>query len=311
MAETRPTAHKKPYRLLIQTHQESGPETPAWILTSPHSGHLYPEEFIKNSLLSAHDLRRSEDAHIDRLLEQAPQYGAAVLAAIYPRAYLDLNREAYELDPDMFSDALPDHVISNSVRVKAGLGTIARIVADRMPIYPERMSFAEADQRIQEIHVPFHNKLQDLLVQAVTKYGQAYLLDIHSMPSSALAHIRAQRDRLPEIILGDRHGRSCASELTQQVEAYLTEHGYRVGRNTPYAGGYITQSYGLQTRMPDLQNNVHALQIEISRALYMDEKTYLCHEGFARLQDTLMGLLTHLQKAIASQKAELTLASRN
>ncbi len=109
----------------------------------------------------------------------------------------------------MFSDALPDHVISNSVRVKAGLGTIARIVADRMPIYPERMSFAEADQRIQEIHVPFHNKLQDLLVQAVTKYGQAYLLDIHSMPSSALAHIRAQRDRLPEIILGDRHGRSC------------------------------------------------------------------------------------------------------
>ncbi len=103
----------------------------------------------------------------------------------------------------------------------------------------------------------------------------------------------------------------CWLSSTQQVEAYLTEHGYRVGRNTPYAGGYITQSYGLQTRMPDLQNNVHALQIEISRALYMDEKTYLCHEGFARLQDTLMGLLTHLQKAIASQKAELTLASRN
>ena len=294
-----PPQHKKPFRLSVRRDERDQPTIPQWVLTSPHSGHLYPADFIAASRLSAHDLRRSEDAHVDRLLEQAPQYGAAVLAAIYPRAYLDLNRGPYELDPDMFDDPLPDYAETDGPRVKSGLGTIARIVADRMPIYREPLTLAEAERRIREIHLPFHENLTSLLKQAVMHHGQAYLLDIHSMPSGALnkwAARRGGKSALPDIVIGDRFGTSCRSELTLTVEAFLKAAGYKVTRNTPYAGGYITQSYGLAGRQVP---HVESLQIELSRSLYMDEETYLCHEGFARLQEDLTEMVRHLKSAMA------------
>lgn len=293
-----PSKHQKPFHLLVRRDAQDQPITPQWVLTSPHSGHLYPSDFIKASKLSAHDLRRSEDAHIDRLLEQAPQFGAAVMAAVYPRAYLDLNRGAYELDPAMFDGPLPKHAETEGVRVKSGLGTIARIVADNMPIYREKLSVADAEQRIEEIYIPFHQKLATLLQQAVRRHNHAYLLDIHSMPSGALkkwTSRRSGKSSPPNIILGDRFGTSCRSELTSAVEDFLTSCGYEVARNTPYAGGYITQTYGLAGRKV---NHVQSLQIEISRALYMDETTYLCHEGFTRLQENMTGLIEHLQSAM-------------
>ena len=290
--------HEQPFRLLMPSALPAQTQTPQWVLTSPHSGHLYPKEFISASRLSAHDLRRSEDAHIDRLLEHTPQHGVAVMAAIYPRAYLDLNRAAYELDPTMFDGPLPDYVETDGPRVKSGLGTIARIVADRMPIYRAPLTFDDADSRIQEIHIPFHAKLLDLLEQAIATHGNAFLLDIHSMPSKALYTWAARKNNksdLPDIILGDRFGSSCDSSLIFAIERYLSQCGYKVARNAPYAGGYITQTYGLASK--DV-SNVQALQIEISRSLYMDEETYLCHEGYTKLQDDLTGLMAHLTASI-------------
>ncbi len=298
-------SHQKPYRLLVQRGVDNTPILSQWILTSPHSGHLYPAFFIEASRLSAHDLRRSEDAHIERLLEQVPQYGGVVLAAIYPRAYLDLNREAYELDPQMFAETLPTYVQTDGARVKAGLGTIARIVADKMPIYHAPLSFAQAKQRIEEIHLPFHQELKKLLYNCVGVYESAYLLDIHSMPSRAVKQWAREQKKtmpVPDIILGDCFGTSCKADLTSQVEAYLTKCGYHIMRNAPYAGGYITQSYGLSGAHG---LNVHALQIEISRALYMDEENYLCHEGFSQVQEHLTGLLIHL-KSVLGETARKT-----
>ncbi|MGC6511884.1 MAG: N-formylglutamate amidohydrolase [Parvibaculales bacterium] len=292
------TQHKVPFRLMVRSDENDQPTTPQWVLTSPHSGHLYPVDFVDSARLSAHDLRRSEDAHVDRLVERAPQYGAAVMAAIYPRAYLDLNRGPYELDPSMFGEPLPDYAETDGPRVKSGLGTIARIVADRMPIYRDKLTVEEAEKRISEIHVPFHNKLTSLLKQAVVAHNHAYLLDIHSMPSGALnkwAARRGGKDALPDIVIGDRFGTSCRSELTLAVEAFLKSCGYKVARNSPYAGGYITQTYGLAGRKVA---HVQSLQIELSRHLYMDEETYLCHEGFARLQEDLTAMIGHLKSAM-------------
>lgn len=281
---------------IYEPQAQSG--TPLWVVSSPHSGTIYPAAFIAASRLNKHDLRRSEDAYIDTLLTDLPNQGAAVLAARLARAYLDLNREPYELDPAMFKDKLPAYVNSRSPRVRAGLGTIARLVGEQRPIYRDKLSFAEAEARIENVYKPFHNKLKSLLDTALATHGTAFLLDIHSMPSTLPASQPAQMpsiqkldktDSMPDIILGDRHGTSCHPALTQSVKAYFTACGYRTICNKFYTGGYITAHYG----QPSQQR--HALQIEIARRLYMDEKTYAPLDTLAQLKADLSGLLKHLR----------------
>ena len=190
-------------------------------------------------------------------------FGAPLVHATFPRAWCDPNREPWELDPAMFADALPSWVNTTSARVTAGLGTIARVVASGEAIYRGKLTFAEAERRIETCWKPFHDAIAALIEATRARFGQCVLIDCHSMPSHV--PISGRGDRLADIILGDAHGTACAPQLTRFVERRLIDLGYRVRRNDPYAGGFITRHYGRP------REHVHALQIEIARDLYMDE----------------------------------------
>lgn len=225
-------------------------------------------------------IRQSEDAYVDELFARAPHLGAPLLRAHFPRAYLDVNREPWELDPTMFVDALSDRFNTTSPRVAAGLGTIARVVAENKPIYRERLTMDDARMRIEGIYHPYHAALQKLLTEAIGHSGLAVLIDCHSMPRIGRNGERAT----PDIVLGDRYGTTCAAPLIDVVETVFTTAGLKVARNRPYAGGFCTRSYGRP------QHGVHALQIEISRHLYMNEVTLEKHSGF----DTMKALIDSL-----------------
>jgi N-formylglutamate amidohydrolase len=260
------------------------------LLTSPHSGAHYPKSFIDASRLDAHAIRQSEDMFVDALLAKAPAHGIGVLSANYPRAYVDLNRAPYELEQALFKDALPAHIDRYSARAAAGLGTVPRLVAEKTPIYDGKLSFAEAERRIQNVYHPFHRKLEDTLHTLLHSFGYAVLLDTHSMPSQATR--LSSKGRRIDFVLGDRYGRSCDARLSDWLERDLTARGWQVARNKPYAGGFITDRYGRPA------DGMHAVQIEINRAIYMDEKNYTKHAGFTRLQNDLTGLVAALATAL-------------
>ncbi len=239
------------------------------VFSSPHSGRIYPPRFLGAAALDGRTLRRSEDAYVDELFAAAPAIGAPLLRANFPRAYLDLNREPYELDPKLFDGPLPNFANTRSLRVAAGLGTIPRVVADAREIYRERLKVDEAIQRIESLYKPYHAALRGLMTRAEKCFGVAVLVDCHSMPSSgARDHTLAARDkRRIDFVLGDRYGASAASGIVDSLDQRLRVRDYHVTRNRPYAGGFITEHYG----KPAV--GWHAVQIETSRALYMDEGT--------------------------------------
>ncbi|MGD0641232.1 MAG: N-formylglutamate amidohydrolase [Roseiarcus sp.] len=230
------------------------------IFDSPHSGSRYPKSFLSASRLDPLTLRRSEDAFVDELFLPCVALGAPLLRAHFPRAFLDVNREPFELDPQMFVGSLPDFANTRSLRVAAGLGAIPRVVGDAQPIYKGRMDVAEALQRIAAFHRPYHQRLAELVERARARFGLAILIDCHSMPSTLL-----EAGPL-DIVLGDRFGASAAGWVVETLEAALLARGYRTRRNKPYAGGFITERYGAPAQ------GRHAVQIEINRALYMDER---------------------------------------
>jgi len=243
------------------------------VFSSPHSGRFYPEAFLNASRLNAFELRRSEDAFIDLLLTPTAESGVPLIHARFPRAYLDVNREPYELDPRLIEGPLPGFANTRSMRVAAGLGAIPRIVADGQDIYRRRIPMAEAFERIESLHKPFHACLNRMLQRARAAFGVALLVDWHSMPSSDATGGRVT----PDFVLGDRFGTSCAAPIVDAVEALLRRKGFSVARNKPYAGGFITESYGTP------EKGMLALQIEASRALYMDERTLTPNAGFKSL----------------------------
>src|SRR6266581_3516970 len=255
------------------------------VLASPHSGAEYPSDLLAASRLDPLTLRRSEDSFVDALFAAAPDLGAPLLAARFPRAYLDVNREAWELDPAMFSDVLPSFVNARSPRVRMGLGTIARIVASGEEIYGRKLRFAEARQRIDALYHPYHHALRRLVDETEANFGGYLLLDCHSMPSPAGA-VGGQDGA--DIVLGDCYGASCAPRIVEAAHAFLAERDFAVTLNAPYAGGFTTVHYGNPRR------GRHALQIEINRALYMDERRYRKKPGFERLKAEMTGLVAHL-----------------
>lgn len=233
--------------------------TSAVVFASPHSGRDYPAELLRRTVLDERRLRSSEDAFVDLLLEAAPDHGATVLAAQAPRAWVDLNRAADELDPALI-DGL--RLAPRSPRVMAGLGVIPRVVAGGRQIYSGKITLAEAQARLDTVWTPYHRHLSALLDGVAARFGQAILIDVHSMPGEALDGFGAAR---PHIVLGDRFGAAAAAWVTDGVEAAFRAEGFRVRRNSPFAGAYITQAYGRPAR------NRHVIQVEIDRALYMDE----------------------------------------
>ncbi|MCA8907371.1 MAG: N-formylglutamate amidohydrolase [Rhodospirillaceae bacterium] len=252
---------------VIEATEAADPRVPV-VVASPHSGRNYSALFLEASRLDPVALRRSEDSFVDEIFADAPGRGAAMIKALFPRAFLDTNREAFELDPEMFDDRLPGYVNTRSPRVIAGLGTIARVVSQGHEIYKRKLHFAEALERINSLYHPYHTSLLSLIRRTRQEFGYCILLDGHSMPSYVPGHGDLPgHPTLQDIVLGDAHGTACAQEVMAVVERFLSRRGYRVTRNTPYAGGYTTRHYG----RPDAA--VHAIQIEINRGLYMDEQT--------------------------------------
>jgi N-formylglutamate amidohydrolase len=254
------------------------------VFASPHSGRCYPKDFIHRSRLDELKLRRSEDAFIDEVFSSAPDFGAVFLQAHFPRAYVDANRRAWELDPLMFKDDLPEHVVRRSPRITAGLGTIPKIVANGEPIYNHLLTYDEARKRIEKHHFPYHQTLNELISDTVDLFEGCLLVDCHSMPSSGLN----ARDRLSDIVIGDLQGKSCSREIIDFVIERLKDFGYSVALNTPYAGGYTTRHYGI----PD--QGVHTFQIEINRALYMDEKLITREPGLVDLISNMQSMIKML-----------------
>jgi N-formylglutamate amidohydrolase len=245
------------------------------VFASPHSGRHYPTDMGASARLGEKAIRSSEDALVDQLIEAAPRHGCAVLAARYARAYVDVNREPYELDAAMFEDDLPEFARARTARVAAGLGSIARLVAEGREIYDRKLTFAEAARRIEAVHKPYHQALRRLLDEARQANGAAVLVDWHSMPGAAGRGGAGRRQ--VDMVLGDRFGSTCSPVLTDTVERTLVGLGYVVSRNAPYAGGYTTEAYGRPIE------GVHALQIEISRTLYLDEGAIRPKPAFARV----------------------------
>ncbi len=247
------------------------------VFASPHSGQDYSNAFVEASRLSPRQLRRSEDSFIDEVFSSAPEFGAPLLRAHFPRAYVDPNRSAYELDPKMFSDPLPDHVTTKSPRIQAGLGTVPRVVADGEEIYPGKLTYDEARRRIERHYLPYHQTLAALLDETRAQFGFVLLIDCHSMPSTGENRRTHFPHNLADIVLGDCNGTACDPCVTQAAETICRAVGLSVARNKPYAGGYTTKHYG------NPKSQVHALQIEINRSLYMDELRIERGPGLATL----------------------------
>ncbi len=269
-----------PFRVLRPQRQ-----TMPLVFASPHSGAHYSADFLAEARLDPVALRRSEDSFVDELFAAAPEQGAPLLAATFPRVFCDANREPWELDPAMFDGPLPAWVNSASPRVGAGLGTIARVVATGEPVYRQKLPFAEAEARVRDCWQPYHAALAGLIAETRAAFGFCLLLDCHSMPTHPI-----QGSPPADIVLGDAHGTSCAPRATRLVEEVLSDLGYRVRRNDPYAGGYVTRHYGAP------REGVHAIQIEIARRLYMDEARVQRAAGIAGLKRDLGALVATLAR---------------
>jgi N-formylglutamate amidohydrolase len=262
------------------------------VFSSPHSGTNYTPEFTQASKLDSTSLRKSEDSFVDEIFAAAPGLGAPLLKALFPRAYIDPNREPFELDPEMFKDPLPTYVNCQSARVAAGLGTIARVVATGSDIYKDKLSFTEAADRINRLYRPYHKALQGLLEETRAAFGWCLLIDCHSMPSVGGPMDQDPGSGRVDFVLGDCYGAACHSAITDHVETMLTSRNHSVTRNIPYSGGYTTMHYG----RPDA--GVHALQIEINRGLYMDEDAYARSDGMAALIESLTALIGSFQDMV-------------
>ncbi|MBL9074403.1 N-formylglutamate amidohydrolase [Tabrizicola sp.] len=262
------------------------------IFASPHSGRDYPAEFLTQAVLDRQTIRSSEDAFVDELFGMAPGMGAPLLAARVPRAYLDLNRAADELDPAVIEGLAR---VPHNPRISSGLGVIPRVVAGGRAIYCGKLPLAEAEDRLRRFWHPYHQALSALVEETRTAFGQAVLIDCHSMPHEAIeAHTRPGQPR-PEVVLGDRYGATAGREVMERVEAAFSAAGLRVGRNAPFAGAYVAQAYGRPSR------GVHVVQVEIDRALYMDEVRVEPLAGFGAFRDLMAGVVAEIVRGAAGE----------
>ena len=256
-----------------------------FVFNSPHSGRVYPRAFLAAARLDLATLRRSEDSFVDELVSGVVGRGQPLVRAHFPRCYVDVNREPYELDPRMFEGRLPSFANTRSMRVAGGLGTVARVVGDSQEIYDQRLPVDDALRRIECLYKPYHRALRRLLARIHSDFGAAALIDCHSMPSTGGA--KEERPRA-DIVLGDRYGTSCVAAISEAMESTLRELGYLVSRNKPYAGGFITEHYGNPAA------GLHSIQLEINRALYMDERRYERSANFRQVAADLVVLAERL-----------------
>ncbi len=291
--------HEIPEYALFEVREPESHAIP-FVYNSPHSGRIYPPEFIAQSRLEGISIRRSEDHYVDELFADASALGAPLLLANFPRAYLDVNREPYELDPRMFDGLLPPYANINSLRVAGGLGTIPRIVAENMEIYARRLSVQEGLDRIEAVYKPYHAALRRLIARTHVQFGFGVLIDCHSMPGNVRV---AGTNARPDFIIGDRYGTSASAELSRAAVAILEEMGFTAIRNKPYAGGFITEHYGRPSR------GLHALQIEVNRSIYVDEVTLEKRSDFALVAAAITAFMRQMAVYVAQFATDTALAA--
>lgn len=268
------------------------------VFASPHSGRAYPRAFLRRSALNEHAIRSSEDAFVDELFESAPRHGAPLLCAMVPRAFIDLNRSEEELDPALIEGIRKS---GHNPRVASGLGVVPRVVANGQAIYSGKITRAEAERRIETFWRPYHAALRHQMQEAHRLFGQAILIDCHSMPHEAMDSVARSGIRRPDVVLGDRFGAAAHEWVVDLVEDAFCKAGLTVTRNTPFAGAYITQHYGRPA------SGSHALQVEIDRSLYMDERTIRPNARFRSFKRLLDGIIADI--ATIGRPAEKSLAA--
>ena len=266
------------------------------VVASPHSGDRYPQSMLLRARLSPRELRRSEDFLVHEIAGEAPRLGAPLIHALFPRAYVDVNREPYELDPELFEGPLPGYANARSPRVAAGLGTIARVVASGQEIYGRRLPVGEALARIERCYLPYHRALAALIEETRARFGFCLLLDCHSMPSLREMPETAGGAQA-DMVLGDGHGTTAAAPLLEIAAHSLVASGFRVSFNAPYAGGFVTRHYGQPGE------GVHAVQLEIARRLYMDETELRQHGGLEAVRRAVTGLIDALGRWLPESQA--------
>ncbi|MFO1188488.1 MAG: N-formylglutamate amidohydrolase [Alphaproteobacteria bacterium] len=282
MRSTPATAETDPYFARPVAIEMPAAQTIPLVFASPHSGRDYSPAFLAQTRLDALTLRRSEDSFIDQIFAGVLDCGAPLIHALFPRAYVDPNREPYELDPEMYVESLPPFANTASPLVSVGLGTIPKVVATGNAIYKEKLSVNEAFRRVNGCHLPYHRALAGLIERTRARFGYCIVVDCHSMPSSDLPTWQRASQLAADVVLGDRFGSSCATTVTETAQAVLKRLGYAVIRNVPYAGGFTTRRYGRP------ENGVHAIQIELSRSLYMDEATVKPRPGIGPLGQNML-----------------------
>jgi N-formylglutamate amidohydrolase len=282
----------KPYHLTMPE-----PRLTSVVFASPHSGRHYPADFLRSSVLDERTIRSSEDAFVDQLLDTVPMLGAPLLAATAPRAFIDVNRAADELDPVLIEGV---RLVAHNPRISSGLGVIPRVVSGARAIYRNKIALTEAETRLATYWYPYHACLRELLDGALDRFGEAILIDVHSMPHEAMDSIAASGTRRPEIVLGDRFGVAAGSAVMDRVQAAFDRAGLRVVRNAPFAGAYIAQTYGRPA------SNVHAIQVEIDRALYMNEREIRPNGNFLGFRRVLAAVLAEIAEI---GQSELPLAA--
>lgn len=283
------------YELMLPAERTTGT-----IFASPHSGRNYPWAFLNRSVLDERAIRSSEDAFVDHLVAEAPRHGAPLIAATAPRAYVDVNRGAEELDPALIRGV---GRVAHNPRVSSGLGVIPRVVAGGRQIYRGKISLAEAEARLAEHWHPYHGKLQALIEESRAQFGHSLLIDVHSMPHEAVESLCRHREEKPEIVVGDRFGAAAASDIVERVEAVFREEGFKVARNTPFAGAYTAQAYGRPSR------GSHVIQIEIDRSLYMDEAALRPNEGYSAMRRTMSRIVAELAAIGRPGRSDVPLAA--
>ena len=271
---------KRAYKLTMPRQR-----TTCVVFASPHSGRDYPPSFLSSSVLDEHTIRSSEDAYVDVLFEAAPRFGAPLLAATAPRAFVDLNRSADELDAALIENVQRS---GTNPRVSSGLGVIPRVVSNGLSIYRGKLPRAEVESRLSNVWLPYHTCLQSLLTESHGEFGQAILVDCHSMPHEAIETISHGRSPRPDIVLGDRFGAAAGPAIVARIEAAFGNAGLQVTRNTPFAGAYTTQQYGHPSR------GQHVVQLEIDRSLYMDEVTICRKENFHELKSVITQVIAEI-----------------
>lgn len=257
------------------------------IFNSPHSGRRYGRGFLNQSALSFNQMRLSEDFYVDSLLEPVVEFGSVLLEACFPRSFVDVNRSSKDLDQKLILNL---DKCSQNPRTLAGLGVIPRVVGQGLEIYKTKIAFNEVEYRLNKYYFPYHHKLKTVINDTIKKFGSATLFDFHSMPHSCANQFSTKKSIIPQIILGDCFGTSCDTRLSEKVFDIFSTAGFRVEMNNPFSGGFITKNYGVPKK------NVHAIQVEIDRSLYMNEKDYTLHSGYLDLKKKLYFIIYELSQ---------------